>query len=79
MTKPFNLRTSRQIDSKERMGRVIDDIERDQHELPETRWPYKQGRTKPSNIGKLDPGVTSSDRVPSMTTQSAVLRSSHTK
>ena len=76
MAKPFNLRTSRILSNKDR---IIEDMERDTHELPETRWPYKNSRTKPSKIGKLSSSVTSADRVPSMTTQAAELRVSHTK
>ena len=76
VAKPFNLRISRILSNKDR---IIEDMERDTHELPETRWPYKNSRTKPSNIGKLSSSVTSADRVPSMTTQAAELRVSHTK
>ncbi|XP_067938833.1 protein FAM161A-like [Watersipora subatra] len=74
--KPFHLRTSRILSNKEK---IIDDIVQDEQQLPEKRWPYKNSRVKPSNIGKLSASVTSADRMPSMGTQSVELRRSHTK
>lgn len=76
VTQPFNLRTSRILSNKER---IHEDMEDDERNLPETRWPYKNSRTKPSNIGKLSSAVTSADRMPSMSTQSSELRKSVVK
>ncbi|XP_060074580.1 protein FAM161B-like [Ylistrum balloti] len=73
VVKPFQLNT---MHLKSTQDRIIKDIERDEENMKENRWPYKNPRVTPRSLGTLS---TSLDSIPAKNTVSADLRNNHTR
>ncbi|XP_033735451.1 protein FAM161B-like [Pecten maximus] len=73
VVKPFQLNTMHLKSTKDR---IIKDIERDEENMKENRWPYKNPRVTPRSLGTLSSSL---DSIPAKTTASADLRNNHTR
>ncbi|XP_069118538.1 protein FAM161A-like [Argopecten irradians] len=73
VVKPFQLNT---LHLKSTQEKIIKDIQREEENSKENRWPYKKPRVTPRSLGTLS---TSLDSIPAKTTASTDLRNSHTR
>ncbi|OWF45708.1 protein FAM161A-like [Mizuhopecten yessoensis] len=73
VVRPFQLNTMHLQSTRDR---IVKDIERDEENMKENRWPYKNPRVTPRSLGTLS---TSLDSIPAKTTASADLRNRHTR